>query len=139
MRCHAGYMQAACIDLAVTTSADISVSFWIESACNTSSTRIWMRYPTIPANDHLDIYIYYGDPAVVTSPGVIWSGGQFGFMSTAACPAQTTHLTAVDNFMIRGGLERFTPVGDDWHSHSFGGGATVATCKLFFFKKISDN
>ncbi|MCX7996527.1 MAG: DUF2341 domain-containing protein [Patescibacteria group bacterium] len=41
--------------------------YWIETegtnGCNTASTRIWIRVPTIPASSDKTIYLYYGSPS----------------------------------------------------------------------------
>jgi hypothetical protein len=38
------------------------LDFWVESGMNTSSTRIWVEVPTIPANSTKTIAMYYGNP-----------------------------------------------------------------------------
>ncbi len=56
-----GKMQNDCDDLRVTDSdTTTSINYWIESGCDTSSTRIWVRIPTLPAAG-TTIYLYYGN------------------------------------------------------------------------------
>lgn len=37
-----------------------NLNYWIESGCNTSSTRIWVKIPSIPSGSKT-IYLYYGN------------------------------------------------------------------------------
>lgn len=39
-----------------------SLPYWIESGLGTSTTRIWVKVPSIPANSQTTIYMYYGNP-----------------------------------------------------------------------------
>ena len=57
----AGKMQNDCDDLRATDSdTTTAIDYWIESGCNTSSTRIWVRIPTLPAAG-TTVYLYYGN------------------------------------------------------------------------------
>lgn len=40
--------------------------YWIESGINTTSTKIWIKIPSIP-NGNKDIFIYYGNPSALPS------------------------------------------------------------------------
>ena len=60
----AGKMQSTGADIRFTDSDGLtSLSYWIESGINTSSTRIWVKVPSIPASSTKTIYIYYGNPS----------------------------------------------------------------------------
>jgi len=37
--------------------------YWIESGMNSTSTRIWVKIPSIDAASTKDIYLYYGNPS----------------------------------------------------------------------------
>ncbi len=39
------------------------VNYWIESGVNTANTKVWLKVPSIPANDSVDIYMFYGNPS----------------------------------------------------------------------------
>ncbi|MBU5537544.1 MAG: DUF2341 domain-containing protein [Candidatus Aenigmarchaeota archaeon] len=59
----AGKMRSDCGDIRFTDSdGSTQLSYWLESGCNTASTKIWVKVPSIPANSAKIIYLYYGDP-----------------------------------------------------------------------------
>ncbi len=37
------------------------LNYWIESGCNSASTKIWIKVPSIPASSAKTIYMYYGN------------------------------------------------------------------------------
>jgi len=55
-----GKMRNDCGDIRFTDSTQLN--YWIESGCNTTSTKIWVKVPFIPASSTGTIYIYYGNP-----------------------------------------------------------------------------
>jgi hypothetical protein len=62
----AGKMRSDCGDIRFTDTDGVTqLSYWIEpNTINTSSTRIWVRVPNIPASSTKTIYMYYGNPSV---------------------------------------------------------------------------
>lgn len=60
----AGKMRSDCGDIRIKANNQISnLPYWVEEgSCNTSSTRIWTKIPTIPASGFLSIYMTYGNP-----------------------------------------------------------------------------
>jgi len=58
-----GKMQTACQDIRFSDGVD-SLNYWIESGCNTTSTKIWVKVPSIPASSSKTIYMYYGNSIV---------------------------------------------------------------------------
>ncbi len=44
------------------TCQNTAIPYWIESGINTTSTRVWVKVPSIPANSVKSIYMTYGDP-----------------------------------------------------------------------------
>jgi len=46
------------------------LSYWIESGINTSSTKIWVKVPSIPASSSKTIYVYYGNPSVTSQSNI---------------------------------------------------------------------
>jgi len=63
-----GVMGGDCGDLRFVDFFGLSeLSYWVESGCNTSSTKVWVKVPSIPANDSTDIYMYYGNPLVASA------------------------------------------------------------------------
>ncbi|HHC19214.1 MAG TPA: DUF2341 domain-containing protein, partial [Euryarchaeota archaeon] len=64
----AGHMSADCSDIRFTSSQSWDFSDWggtfpyyIESGCNTSETKIWVKLPTLSNTTTERIYMYYGD------------------------------------------------------------------------------
>jgi len=43
------------------------ISYWIESGINTTSTRIWVKVPSIPGSSTKTIYMYYGNPSATSA------------------------------------------------------------------------
>jgi len=63
----AGKLQEDCDDLRFHESDTLlSLNYWIESGCNTNTTRIWLRFPSL-SSPRKDIYMFYGNP---NAPGI---------------------------------------------------------------------
>ena len=79
----AGKMRSNCADIRFTNSDGTSlINYWVESGCNTSNTRIWVKVPLIPARSKKTIYIYYGNPSLGSlsnkkSTFVYWQGSLY--------------------------------------------------------------
>jgi hypothetical protein len=67
----AGKMRSDCGDLRVVDSDDATqLPYWVEpNTCNSQSTIIWVRVPSIPAGTKT-IYIYYGNPLATSQSDV---------------------------------------------------------------------
>jgi hypothetical protein len=90
-----GKMRSDCGDIRFTDSDGTTLlNYWLESGCNTASTRIWVKVPNIPANSSKTIYVYYGNQNAtsVSNPSATlliyedWSSGSlagWGFRTTA--------------------------------------------------------
>lgn len=64
----AGKMRGDCGDIRfVDSDGTTQLPYWIESGINTSSTRIWLKIPSIPASSNKTIYMQYGNPSVSTT------------------------------------------------------------------------
>jgi len=64
----AGKMRSDGGDIRFTDSDGVTlINYWIESGINTTSTRIWVKVPSIPASGSTTIYIYYGNPSATSS------------------------------------------------------------------------
>ncbi|GIW67472.1 MAG: hypothetical protein KatS3mg096_340 [Candidatus Parcubacteria bacterium] len=67
----AGKMRSDCGDIRFTDSdGSTFIGYWIESGCNSASTKIWVRVPLIPVGTKT-IYVYYGNPEAA-SQSKIW-------------------------------------------------------------------
>jgi len=61
----AGRMQSDCDDLRILDSDDTTkLSYWIESGCNTTTTKIWVKVPSISASTTKILHVYYGNVAL---------------------------------------------------------------------------
>ncbi|MGC9149598.1 MAG: DUF2341 domain-containing protein [Candidatus Micrarchaeia archaeon] len=64
----AGKLRSDCGDIRFTDSdAQTLLSYWIGSGCNTASTQIWVKVPSIPASSTKTIYVYYGNPSATSA------------------------------------------------------------------------
>ena len=64
----AGKMRSDCGDIRFTDSdGTTQLSYWIESGCNSASTRIWVKIPSIPRTSTKIIYMYYGNPSATSA------------------------------------------------------------------------
>jgi hypothetical protein len=58
----AGKMRSDCADIRFTDSdGGTLLNYWLESGCNSASTVIWIKVPSIPSGGKT-IYMYYGNP-----------------------------------------------------------------------------
>jgi hypothetical protein len=62
----AGKMQSLCQDIRFIDSDGITtLNYWIESGCNSGSTKIWVKVPSVPSGSKT-IYVYYGNPSATS-------------------------------------------------------------------------
>ncbi|MCK5233648.1 MAG: DUF2341 domain-containing protein, partial [Candidatus Aenigmarchaeota archaeon] len=60
----AGKMKPDCSDIRfIDSDGATEIPYWIESGCNTASTKIWSKVASIPASSIKTIYLYYGNPS----------------------------------------------------------------------------
>ncbi len=79
----AGKLLTTCADLRFTDSDDTTyLQYWVEGGCNTATTQVWVRIPSLTAGGKT-IYMYYGNNAA-TNAEQSWSG-KFILMKNAAC------------------------------------------------------
>ena len=57
----AGKMRSDCGDIRITNSTDSILPYWVETACNSTATKIWVKVPAIASGANT-VYIYYGNP-----------------------------------------------------------------------------
>ncbi len=58
-----GKMRSDCGDIRFTDKDGITLlNYWIESGCNTTNTKIWIKISQIPPSSKTTIYLYYGNP-----------------------------------------------------------------------------
>jgi Uncharacterized conserved protein len=99
-----GKLKSDCSDIRFTylnTSDDkeYEIPYWIESGCNTASTRIWIKIPYIPANGNATVYMYYGNPDATSKSNLtaVWGFGVVAFYNfegdTRDYSGNNIHLT----------------------------------------------
>ncbi len=68
----AGKMNADCSDIRVVDSDDLTaLSFWVEDGtCNTASTVIWAKVPSLTASSSKTIYVYYGNSGATSASDI---------------------------------------------------------------------
>ncbi len=61
----AGKLLLSCNDIRFTSSdGSTTLNYWIESGCNTTSTNIWVKVPSIVTGSNT-IYFYYNNPSAI--------------------------------------------------------------------------
>ena len=84
----AGKLQPDCDDLRFVDSDDsTTLAYWIEGGCNTPTTHIWVRIPSLPSGGKT-IYMYYGNSSA-TSAEDTWNG-KFYLMKDTECDTDWT-------------------------------------------------
>lgn len=64
----AGKMQSDCDDIRVLDNTGKVLPYWIETgnnACNTSTTAIWVKVPSISTTGNA-VFVYYGNPSAIS-------------------------------------------------------------------------
>lgn len=61
-------MQSDCDDIRLTyyntmTNEEKEVPYYLESGCNTNTTKIWSTIPYLPPSSNTTMYFYYGNPS----------------------------------------------------------------------------
>ncbi len=101
-------IQADCDDIRVVGTDDTTLlSYWIEGGCNTATTQIWARVPTLAAGENT-IYLYYGNGAAINAEES-WSG-KFYTLNTGACSTSWTSESGASG-LFENRLIRFSDTG----------------------------
>lgn len=114
-----GKLQSDCDDLRFRDSGSNRLDYWLESGCNSSTTSVWVRLPTLNGSGNTLIDMYYGTPGA-SAGSLSWSGG-FIVPRTAACPAGGTRVTAMDGYYVKGGNSYGSTGGSSTHNHLISG------------------
>ncbi len=104
----AGKLQSACQDLRVTDNTGQSLNYWIETGtntCNTTTTNIWVKVPTIPTGAST-VYVYYGNNTAAAAQN---GNLTFDFFDDfSASTLNTQKWTATGAYSISGGTITIT-------------------------------
>jgi hypothetical protein len=64
----ASKMKSDCSDMRFTdTDGTTLLNYWIESGCNTTTTKVWVKVPSIGASATKNIFMYYGDASATSA------------------------------------------------------------------------
>jgi hypothetical protein len=115
----AGKLQSDCDDIRITDHQGNEIPFWVEEndpGCNDTATEIWVKIPTLPADDGV-VYLYYGNASSSISPH--HKGDQvFNFFDSfngdlskwdSASGGNTSVASGVLTWIISGGGHRYMP------------------------------
>lgn len=110
-------MNTDCSDIRVVSDDETTqIPYWIESGCNTTSTAIWAKIPSIPASSNaVRAYVYYGtlSPLALSSSGDVFPIFD-DFSNSTLNPSKwnSTGTIAVSSgeVTVRGGVSR---IGSD--------------------------
>ena len=113
-----GKLQSNCNDLRFVDSDDSTLlDYWIEGGCNTGTTQVWVRIPSLP-NGGKTMYMYY-DNSGVTSGQLGWSGNFIILSSQSNCPTGWSRVTELDNMFLMGSMVYGTTGGTSTHAHQY--------------------
>ena len=93
---------------------DAQLDYWIEAGCNTSTTQIWARVPSIPDGGKT-LYVYYGNSSA-TNEEESWSGN-FIMLYNGSCPTGWTAVTALNERFPLGSTTYGDTGGSSSHDH----------------------
>ncbi|HQI92890.1 MAG TPA: DUF2341 domain-containing protein, partial [Candidatus Dojkabacteria bacterium] len=94
----AGKLQSDCDDLRFTDSDETTgIPYWVEGGCNTTTTQIWARIPSLPSGGKT-IYMYYGNAEAINAEES-WNG-QFTLLADTTCPTGWTRNTDFDSKFV---------------------------------------
>lgn len=115
----ANKMQTDCDDIKLLDSDDsTTLIHWIEGGCNTTTTQIWTRVPSIPDGGKV-INLYYGK-AAATNTEESWTG-EFVTLNTGSCPtgwtAESGASGAYENRFPYAASSYGTSGGSSTHGH----------------------
>jgi hypothetical protein len=85
------------------------LNYWIESGINTTSTKIWVKVPSIPANSTKTIYVYYGNSSATSE-----SNGDNTFLFFDDFPTATLNTTKWN--LLANGTPVTSPVWEGTYS-----------------------
>ncbi len=111
-----GKLQSNCNDLRFVDSDNSTLlNFWIEGGCNSSTTNIWVRIPSLPSGGKT-IYMYYGNSSA-SSVELSWGSNKDLMLVTSSCPTGWTKETLFNGRFILGSSQYGNTGGSNTHNH----------------------
>ena len=118
-----GKLQNDCNDLRFVDSDDTTIlDYWIEGGCNTGTTQVWVRIPSLPDGGKT-IYMYY-DNSGATAGEVSWTGNFISLSDQSSCGSGWSQFSALNGRFPMGSTTYGSTGGTATHSHD---GASVTT------------
>jgi len=112
-----GKLQSDCDDLRfIDSDNSTALSYWVEGGCNTTTTQIWVRIPSLPSAGKT-IYVYYGN-ATAANAEESWTGNFIALSDQTTCATGWTRISALDSKFPRGATTYGGTGGASTHSHS---------------------
>lgn len=97
-----GKMGSDCGDIRLMANdQETPLSYWIESGCNTSSTRIWVKVPILPNGIGTTVYMFYGNVGITTTG--VGSSTFLGFDDFSGSSLGVGWTTGAGTWNISGG------------------------------------
>ncbi len=135
----AGKLQSDCDDLRFTDNDEsTTLSYWVEGGCNTSTTQVWVRIPSLPSGGKT-IYMYYGNTSAA-SASLDWSGNIMMYADTT-CPIGWTRASELDGKFLLGATIYGNTGGSDNHQHSDASiaSSSITTTEISGYSSGSDS
>ena len=118
----ASKLQTSCQDMRFVDSDDSTLlTYWIEAGCNTTTTQVWVRVPSLPSGGK-NIYMYYGNNSA--SDGQASWSGNFTLLYNNTCPSGWTRNSSFDGRFPEGSTVVGNIGGTDYHNHGDWSGNT---------------
>jgi len=130
----ASKMQSDCDDVRVTDNdGSTLIDYWIEGGCNTDSTQLWARVPSVP-NGTKYVYVYYGN-AGAPSAEKEWSGEFITLDDDGTCGVGWTSDTNFNGNYPYGSTQ-YGATGGSAHNHTttYCSGSTDAVTSCIYSK-----
>jgi len=122
-------MRTDCGDIRFTDSDGTTLlNYWLESGCNTASTKIWVKVPEIPASSNKTIYVYYGN-----SEATSLSNGEavFDFFATFGSDKFSSYINRLtdcyigdsdgnDTCITNDGMNTITTISTTYYTPPYG-------------------
>lgn len=114
----ASKMQADCDDIRLTDNTGQALSFYIDEnseVCNSSSTRIYFKYPQIPTSGAL-VYFYYGNSSArrVVNPTDV-----FNFFDNFSDGVLGSYVSGGGTITESSGILTFINDADAWDTYAY--------------------
>jgi hypothetical protein len=115
----AGKLQSNCNDLRFADSSGNALSYYIDSGCNTSSTKIWVMIPSLPTGNST-FYMYYGNNTATQGSSstnfdnLVDMIGYWTFNDGSGSTAKDSSVNANDGTVIIGGSGSQTTTTQAW-------------------------